>query len=117
VVGGAPAIIDTTITSGFVINWLQCAQNTVNFGYFTVLAKQGVFAIGDPVEVAIAPAPIIWLVAAGTITPGATVETASGDARQVQTQSANKARGIALDYAVAGQALRVYLLAPWELAS
>lgn len=113
---GTPAKIDTSITAGFVPNFLQAAVSDVAIGYFKRTAKKALFAIGDVVEVAITAGPVMWLLAEGTITPGAKVESAT-DLLGVVTLASGKARGIALDYGTSGQLIRVILAGPFSLAS
>lgn len=117
VAAGSPAKIDTTITSGYVVNFLQAAQTDLAIGFFRRNTTEATFSPLDIVEVVLAPLPVIWLLANGTITPGATVYNDSTGAFVNVTASSNKARGIALDYAVTGQVLRVLITNPLAIAS
>ena len=106
---GAPAKIDTTITSGYVVNFLQAAITEVAIGVFRRTTNQAIFSQLDVVEVALNGGPVIWLLANATITPGSTVYQDVNNL-VVNTGGGAKSRGIALDYAVAGQVLRVLLV-------
>jgi hypothetical protein len=117
VLAGAPAKIDTTITSGYIVNFLQAAQTDLAIGFFKRTLMEGTFSIGDQVEVALFGGPVMWLLANGTITPGATVYNDTTGAFVNVTASSNKARGIALDYALTGQVLRVLITNPVAIAS
>lgn len=125
VVAGAPAKIDTTIAyaAGSVINFLQAGQNDLAFGFFTPTVQNATFVgstgggIATPVQVAGMYGPVMWLIASETITPGATVYSDSGGTHVTVTASGSKARGIALDYAVSGQALRVMITNPLSIAA
>ncbi len=125
VVAGQPAIIDTAIAyaAGSVINFKAAIVSDLAFGFFTPTVQGLTFVgttlsgVATPVEVAGDYGPVMWLLADGTITPGATVYN-SNDATHVNTtQGSGKARGIALDYAVTGQALRVMITNPLAIAS
>ncbi len=125
VVAGSPAKIDTTIAyaAGSVINFLAAVANDLAFGFFTPTVQNATFvgstgsAIATPVQVAGLFGPVMWLLADGTITPGGTVYN-STDATHVNlTNTSSKARGIALDYAVTGQALRVMITNPMAINS
>ncbi len=125
VVAGNPAKIDTTVAyvAGSVINFLLAGTNDLAFGFFVPTIQGATFngstlsGVSTPVEVCGFYGPVIWLLADGTITPGATVYNQT-DANHVDTTSSSaKARGIALDYAVTGQALRVMITNPVAIAS
>lgn len=109
VVAGAPAKFDTTITSGYVPNFLQAGITDVAIGIFQRTTMEGTFGLLDQVKVALFGGPIVWLLANATITPGATVYQDANNL-VVLTGGGAKSRGIALDYAVAGQVLRVLLV-------
>lgn len=109
VVAGAPAKFDTTITSGYVPNFLQAGITDVAIGLFKRTSMVGTFGLLDVVEVALFAGPVVWLLAAATITPGLTVYQDANNA-VVGTGGGAKSRGIALDYAVSGQVLRVLLV-------
>jgi hypothetical protein len=119
---GYPAKIDTTIAyaPGSVINFLQAGQDDLAFGFFAPTVQNFTFAaagVATPVDVAGFYGPVMWLVANATITPGATVYNDSTGGFITVTASGSKARGIALDYAVNGQALRVMITNPVAIAS
>lgn len=114
---GMPAKFDTTITSGSVPNFLQAAQTDLAIGMFYRTTMQAVYGLLDIVHVALFGGPVMWLLANGTITPGATVYNDSTGAFVNTTGGGNKARGIALDYAVNNQVLRVLLTSPVAIAS
>lgn len=109
VVAGAPAKFDGAITSGYVPNFLQAGITDVAIGIFQRTTMEGTFAIGDQVKVALFGGPVVWLLANATITPGATVYQDANNLVVLSGSSA-KSRGIALDYAIAGQVLRVLLV-------
>lgn len=114
---GAAAKIDTTITSGRVLNFLQAIYtDTTAVGFFRRTSKASTFAVGDDVEVVLFPAPVIWLLAAGTITPGAAVQNHT-DSFSVVTLSGGKQRGYNLDYVTTGQLARILLSAPFAVVS
>lgn len=109
ILAGSPAKFDTTITSGFVPNFLQAAITDAGIiGIFKRTSMEGLFAIGDQVEVALFGGPAIWMLAAATITPGQTVYLNSSNG-VVGTGGGAKSIGIALDYATSGNVLRVLL--------
>ncbi len=118
---GFPAKIDTTIAyaAGSVINFLQAALTDLAFGFFAPTVQNLTFASGVPTPVQVAGfyGPVMWMLANATITPGATVYNDSTGAFVNVTGGSNKARGIALDYAVTGQALRVMITNPLAIAS
>lgn len=108
VTAGSPVKIDTTITSGYVVNFLQAGITDVAIGVFKRTANQATFAVLDVVEVALFGGPVVWLLANATITPGSIVyQDVNG--LVVGSGGGAKSRGIALDYAVAGQVLRVLM--------
>lgn len=109
VAAGAPAKIDTAITSGYVVNFLQAGITDVAIGVFKRTSMEGTFALLDVVEVALFGGPVMWLLANATITPGLTVYQDT-NGLVVGSGGGAKSRGIALDYAVAGQVLRVLLV-------
>lgn len=113
---GAPAKIDTTITSGYVVNFLQAAITDVAIGNFKRTSMEGTFGLLDVVEVALFGGPVMWLVAGATITPGLTVYQDT-NGLVVGTGGGAKARGIALDYATSGNVLRVMITNPVAIAS
>lgn len=121
VLAGYPAKIDTTIAyaQGSVINFLQAGENDLAFGFFAPTVQQSTFPSGAPTPVQVAGfyGPVMWLLANATITPGATVYNDSTGAFVTVTATSSKARGIALDYAVNGQALRVMIINPVAIAS
>ncbi len=125
VVAGTPAVIDSAIAyvAGSVINFKAAILSDLAFGFFTPTVQGATFVgttgsgIATPVQVAGMYGPVMWLLADGTITPGTTVYN-SNDATHVNvTAGSGKARGIALDYAVTGQALRVMITNPLGIAS
>lgn len=116
VAAGAPAIIDTAITSGFVVNFKQAAITDIAIGNFKRTSMQSTFGLLDVVEVALFGGPVMWLLAAATITPGLTVyQDANGAV--VGAGGGAKARGIALDYATTGNILRVLITNPAGIAA
>lgn len=115
VASGAPAKIDSTITTGYVVNFLQAGITDVAIGQFKRTSMQSTFGVLDVVEVALFGGPVMWLLAAATITPGLTVyQDANGSV--VGSGGGAKARGIALDYATSGNVLRVLITNPAGIA-
>jgi hypothetical protein len=114
---GFPAKFDANITSGYVPNFLQAGENDFAIGFFRRTMQEGVFGLGDQVIVSLFGGPVIWLLANATITPGAVVYNDSTGAYVTVTSASSRARGIALDYAVSGQALRVLVLTPVAIQS
>ncbi len=125
VVAGSPALIDTAIAyaAGSVINFLAAGKNDLAFGFFTPTVQGSTFVgttasgIATPVEVAGFFGPVMWMLADGTITPGATVYNLNDATHVNATGTSSKARGIALDYAITGQALRVMITNPLAINS
>ena len=121
VVAGSPAKIDTAIayTQGTVINFLQAGENDLAFGFFAPTVQFTTFPNGVNTMVNVAGffGPVMWMMANATITPGAVVYSDSTGAFVTVTSASSKARGIALDYAVNGQALRVMITNPLAIAS
>jgi hypothetical protein len=125
VVAGYPAKIDTTIAyvAGSVVNFLLAGQNDLAIGFFTPTVQGYTFVgstgggVATPVQVAGDFGPVMWMLANATITPGATVYNDTTGAFVSTTATSSKARGIALDYAVSGQALRVIITNPLAIAS
>lgn len=114
---GTPAKIDTTITAGKVINFLQAANTDLAIGYFKYLSNKAQFALLDQVVVVLTGGPVMWLMSTGTITPGATVYSDTTAQFVTVTAGGGKARGIALDYVTTGQPCRVLITNPLAIAS
>ena len=108
VAAGAPAKIDSNITSGYVVNFLQAAITDVIIGVFKRTSTKGVFSVLDQVEVALFGGPVIWMLAGATIAPGATCYLDASN-NVVGSGGGAKSVGIALDYATSGNVLRVLL--------
>lgn len=114
---GTAMKIDTAITSGSVIQFLSCAYtDAAAIGYIRRTSKSALFNIGDDCEVVLPPMPIMWLLASGTIAPGAAVQNYT-DSFGVVTLSGGKQRGYNLQYAVSGQLTRVLLSVPFAVVS
>lgn len=108
ILAGKPAKIDGTIASGYVVNFLEAGITDVAIGIFKRTSMEGIFALGDQVEVALFGGAVMWLLAAAIITPGSIVyQDANGAV--VNSGGGAKSRGIALDYATTGNVLRVLL--------
>lgn len=114
---GAFAKIDTTITSGYVVNFLQAAQTDLAIGVFLRTSTQGVFGVLNVVQVALFGGPVVWLLTNGTVTPGALVYSDVTGAFVNTTVGSNKARGISLDYGLTGTLVRVLITNPVGIAS
>ncbi len=110
VAAGAPAKIDTAITVGNVVNFLQAATTDVAIGVFARTSMEGTFALLDQVEVALFGGPVMWFLANATVTPGATAYQDSSN-RIVGAGGGAKSVGIVLDYGTAGTMVRVLLAA------
>jgi hypothetical protein len=115
-VAGSSVKFDSAITVGGIPQFVAAAVGDVAVGYIKRTVQAASFNTGDKVEVVGNFGPVMWLTAHGTILPGATVEDYS-TAGQVQTKSAQKARGLALDYATDGQLIRIMIIDPVELAA
>lgn len=110
---GTAAKIDTSVTSGSIIQFLSCAYtDAAAVGFFRRTSQKALFVAADDCEVVLPPMPIMWLLASGTIAPGAYVENYT-DSFGVVTLSSQKVRGINLQYAVSGQLTRVLLTVPF----
>lgn len=114
---GTAAKIDTAITAGSVVQFVACAYtDAAAIGFFRRTSKAATFSAGDDVEVVVSPMPVMWLLAAGTIAPGAGVENHT-DSYSIVTLSSGKRRGYNLQYAVSGQLTRVLLSVPFAAVS
>lgn len=107
---GDAVMLDPAITAPGTPAFIGAGVGDVALGYMILDPKAGTASAPESIQVALRlSGPVIWLVANGTIPPGSLVEQAP--ANDVQVLAAGKLRGLALDYAVAGQLLRV-ILAP-----
>lgn len=114
---GTAAKIDTSIVSGSVIQFLSCAYtDAAAIGFFRRTSQRATFNVGDDCEVVLPPMPIMWLLAGGTIAPGAAVQN-NTDSFGVITFTSGKQRGYNLQYAVSGQLTRVLLSVPFAVVS
>lgn len=95
---------------------VAAAQSDQAIGMIAYITKDAVFATGDKVEVVYFGGNVIWQQAtAVAIVPGGQVES-DATGLLVQLQSANKVRGIALDYFAASGMGRIIQTAQLVLA-
>ncbi len=114
---GSAVKIDTAITAGSIPQFVAALYTDVAaIGFLRRTSKSALFSLGDDCEVVIQPAPIMWLLASGTITPGAAVQNYT-DSFGVVALSGGKQRGYNLQYAVSGQLTRVLLSLPYAVVS
>ena len=109
--GGAFVKLDTANT-GPVPQFVAAATSDtgVLLGSIIRNTKQDSYSALDYVEVASPVGPVIWVVAGGTIAPGAEVEDTGSST--VQTKSAGALRGFALDPGSNGNMMRIVLVNP-----
>lgn len=103
--------LDPAVTVVGAPQFTKALLTDVSFGYMVYDVKSS--SVGAPGVIQVAMrivGPTIWLVAAGTIAPGALVEQAAagGDVLTFGTSS-SKVRGVALDPGSVGQLMRVIL--------
>lgn len=105
--------LDSTNT-GNIPKFLLAGDDDDAVGQISYDTKQAVYVAGNAVQVAFFGGPVMFVVAAAAITPGAKVEQV-GDAvgAKFQTISSHKQRGIALDPAAAdGSIFRMIITNP-----
>ena len=103
--------LDPAVTIVGAPQFTTALYTDVSFGYAVYDVKSSSVLTPGVIQVAMRwVGPTIWLVAAGTIAPGALVEQAAsgGDVVTFGTSS-SKVRGVALDPGTVGQLLRVVL--------
>ena len=103
---GSRVALDTTNTAPGNPRFVAVADNAAAFGVVKRNSKKALFAVGDAIEVAYIGGPVVYECANATVTPGMDVEMASGF---VQEKSAGTKMGLALDYALVSQMLRVII--------
>lgn len=111
IAAGDAVKLDPAVTVVGQPQFVSAASTDVAFGYMIYDPKSASVLTPGQIQVAMrVRGPVLWLVAAGTIAPGALVEqaTSSGD---VQTLASGHLRGIALDPGTVGNLLRVVLIA------
>lgn len=96
--------------TGSEVTFVAAGVTDVAFGVVVLDNKKASPEAGDVIQVAGAFGPVVWLVAAETVTPGERVEVDSNG--KVQAVNASKCRGIVIDYATVGQLTRVMLSTP-----
>lgn len=98
--------LDTT--SGVVPSFVAAGTSDVAIGMVVFDAKKSSPVAGDVIQVALlSGTAIMWLVAAGTIAVGVSLEDTGS--RTLQLLSAGKMRGVALDPGTANALFRVIL--------
>jgi len=111
---GDAVLLDSAITVAGVPQFIAAGNSDVAFGYVVLDPKTASVAAPNALQVMCrAPGPVMWLLAAATIPPGATVEQATGGGYDVQGLASGKLRGINLDYATIGQLTRIMLTPAW----
>lgn len=107
---GDAVILDPAITIAGTPQFIAAGVSDVADGYMIFDPKASTVGTPNAIQVAMRfNGPIIWLLAAATIAPGAFVEQTVGP-NDVQTLAAGKLRGKALDFATVGQLVRVILI-------
>lgn len=91
---------------GNVLSFVAAAASDVAIGHVVFDEKKASPVAGDAIQVALFGS-VMWMTAGGTILVQANVESKSDGT--VQTQSAAKMRGIALDPATTANLLRVFI--------
>lgn len=107
--GGDFVKLDSANT-GPIPQFVAAAVGDTGVGAIKRNVKTDSYSAGDYVEVAGGFGPVMWLVAAATIAPGAAVEDAGSG--KVQTKSAQAQKGIALDPGTTDGLLRIILTSP-----
>lgn len=127
--GVVSGIVDTTAYPGMPVKISTGAYNKPvpvftptstseePFGVIIYNARKSTLVANDAVEIAFCGGPVIWMESAAAITAGVAVELANATNITVQTFSAGKQVGVALDGASAsGQLIRVIVNKPaWEV--
>lgn len=110
IAAGDAVLLDPAVTVVGQPQFISAGVGDVAFGYMIYDPKTASALTPNTIQVAMRfRGPVLWLVAAGTIAPGALVEQAAANG-DVQTLAAGKLRGIALDPGTLGQLLRVVLV-------
>lgn len=104
--------LDPAITVVGAPQFITALYTDVSFGYMIYDPKSSSVLTPGVIQVAMRwVGPTIWLIAGGTIQPGALVEQANSSTYDVVTfgTSSSKVRGVALDPGSIGQLMRVVL--------
>lgn len=110
--------LDPAVTVVGQPQFITALSTDSSFGYMIFDPKSSSVLTPGTIQVAMNyVGPVLWLVAAGTIAPGAFVEQAAsgGDVLTFGT-STSKVRGIALDPGSVGQLMRVILVGAQKTA-
>lgn len=109
--------IDTAIAvAGGVPQFLKADYNELNDGFIIQDPKASTIDSGMVIQVAMLHyGPVMWLIAAATVTPGAFVEQVDSSTYDVQVQSGGTLRGRSIDYGTVGQLVRI-ILGAWPVA-
>lgn len=105
--------LDSSITVVGAPQFLKALYTDSSFGYVAYDVKDSSTLTPGFVQVACGyRGPVMWLIAGGTITPGAFVEQANSSTVDVVTYgtSSSKLRGVALDPGTTGNLMRVILV-------
>jgi len=104
--------LDPAVTAVGSPQFITALYTDVSFGYMIFDPKSSSVLTPGVIQVAMRHVgPVMWLVAGGTIVPGALVEQANSGTYDVVTfgTSSSKVRGVALDFGSVGQLMRVVL--------
>ena len=88
---------------------VAAADNEIGIGVLQRNLKASSFSAGDACDLLANIGPVSVQVAAGTVTPGSQLETASG---AVQVVASNPPKFLCLDYATSGMTCRCAVLPP-----
>lgn len=104
--------LDPAVTVVGLPQFTTALYTDVSFGYAAYDPKSSSVLTPGLIQVTMRwSGPVMWLVAGGTIAPGALVEQANSATYDVVTfgTSSSKVRGVALDYGSIGNLMRVIL--------
>lgn len=108
-VAGDAVKLDSAITSGQFPQFIAAAASDSSMFFLVNDPKKSSFVALDQCQITFFGGPVMWMVANGTIAPGAAVENTGGSGTNVQTLAAAKQRGIALDPGVASALIRIII--------
>lgn len=102
-------ILDSAVTAGQLPQFIAAAASDPSAFALVFDVKKATFSALDACEATFFGGPVMWMVATGTIVPGALVESVGGSGTNVQTLAAGKQRGINLQYVTTGQLTRILI--------